>query len=357
MSKLLKLKEWLTLDEAAKHISSAVGERATAADLYRFALDGHLILSVNFVNEAYARKGSFVKSEDVEFVEITAENSPFLYEFCSDLSNKFAKNEADKKELLTRPANAEIKISSDYWISLEEEVKSIEGIWDLSMIGSEVLDIEHFYQQLTSGLEVTLINIDGTFVQNGETICQLQTDFDDNEFQPFSLAQKRDLENHIKTSDMSDEEAKQLKTQFDEGRAKYLSERAPGLHSSNFFPSGGLAAHDYVLVIRTNELERFLQLLEEPKNNTDTTTNSLAKKLSNPFHELVAHTYFTLKSKHMIVKARTVWNALKEFDTQNVLVKINSKELVYKSLYHDNQREVAWSSFSSILTKIKKINK
>ena len=35
MSKLLKLKEWLTLDEAANHISNVLGEPVTLADIYR----------------------------------------------------------------------------------------------------------------------------------------------------------------------------------------------------------------------------------------------------------------------------------------------------------------------------------
>jgi hypothetical protein len=57
MNRLFKLKEWLTLDEAAAHISNVLGEPATVPDLFRFALDGHLTLSVDFVNHTKARKG------------------------------------------------------------------------------------------------------------------------------------------------------------------------------------------------------------------------------------------------------------------------------------------------------------
>ena len=74
MSKLFKLKAWLTLDEAVNHISTVLGESATEADLFRFALDGHLTLSVNFVNHAKARKGKWVNTSDVQFYLI--ENDP-----------------------------------------------------------------------------------------------------------------------------------------------------------------------------------------------------------------------------------------------------------------------------------------
>ena len=50
MKKLLKLREWLTVPEAAGHLSILFGEDVTEADVLRLALDGHLTLSVNFVN-------------------------------------------------------------------------------------------------------------------------------------------------------------------------------------------------------------------------------------------------------------------------------------------------------------------
>lgn len=66
MSKLLKLKEWLTLEQAVSHIINVIDEPVTIEDLYRFALDGHLKLSVNFVNYVHAVKGKWLKEEDIE---------------------------------------------------------------------------------------------------------------------------------------------------------------------------------------------------------------------------------------------------------------------------------------------------
>ncbi len=247
MSQLFKLREWLTLDEAAAHISNVLGEPATIADLYRFALDGHLTLSVDFVNYAEARKGKLVKTEEVAFDFIE----------CSIVT----------KEKLFKPfwmpRNYEIRVSDDDWIALEKPVITIKGVWDLPMIGAEKLDIEHDYQQLTSGLEVTLVAIDGTFVQKGDVVCQLQTDFDDNECLQGSKAQQKVMESHITIHEVNKDEANKLREKFKADRKKYLKERKIKPKEDNYFPSGGLAEHDNSLVIRTKEITRFIQSLED----------------------------------------------------------------------------------------------
>lgn len=66
MSKLLKLKSWLSLDEAAKTISTLLGESVDILGLYRFALDGHIKLSINLVNPTPIRKVSLIRAEDIQ---------------------------------------------------------------------------------------------------------------------------------------------------------------------------------------------------------------------------------------------------------------------------------------------------
>jgi hypothetical protein len=251
MSKLFKLKAWLTLDEAVNHISTVLGESATEADLLRFALDGHLTLSVNFVNRAKARKGKWVKTSDVQFYLI--ENDILTGE---KLENP-----------ISMPLNHELFVSEDNWIALQKPVESISGVWDLAMVGGEKLDIEHLYQQSTSGLKVTLVALDGAFVKKGDVICQLQTDYDDNEFQTGSRAQKKDVERYIIEEKLSDEEAKKVRNKYQEDREKYLEKRKSTLQENLFYPSGGLGEHDYVLVVRTEEITRFIQSLEDSPAN------------------------------------------------------------------------------------------
>lgn len=66
MSKRLKLKKWLTLDDAALHISEEIKEAITVTDLYQAALDGDLKLSVYFVNSAHGVKGELCKVDDID---------------------------------------------------------------------------------------------------------------------------------------------------------------------------------------------------------------------------------------------------------------------------------------------------
>lgn len=247
MSKLFKLKAWLTLDEAVNHISTVLGESATKTDLLRFALDGYLTLSVNFVNHAKARKGKWVKTEDVQFYLIETDI----------LSGEKLENP------ISMPLNNELFVSDDNWISLDKPVESVSGVWDLAMVGAETLDIEHLYQQSTSGLEVTLVAIDGTFVEKGDVICQLQTDYDENEYQTGSRAQKTDLERYVIEKKLSEEEANKIRSKYQEDRKKYLEKRKNTPRENLFYPSGGLGEHDYVLVVRTEEITRFIRSLED----------------------------------------------------------------------------------------------
>ena len=69
MSKLLKLKDWLTLDDAAKQLTIMFGEPVSKADILRLALDGVLILSINFVNGAKARCGPLVSGEQTKYLD------------------------------------------------------------------------------------------------------------------------------------------------------------------------------------------------------------------------------------------------------------------------------------------------
>ena len=48
-SSLLKLRAWLTLNEAADYLSSMTGLDVEEGDILRLALDGKLQLSLNFL--------------------------------------------------------------------------------------------------------------------------------------------------------------------------------------------------------------------------------------------------------------------------------------------------------------------
>jgi hypothetical protein len=247
VSKLFKLKEWLTLEEAINHMANLLGEPVTLADLYRLSLDGHLTLSVNFVNGAEARLGKMVKYEDVQF---------YLVE------NDFLTKE--KLEIpISLPINNEIRVADDDWILLDKKVVTIRNVWDLTMLGSEALDIEFYYQKMTSGLEVTLTGLDGIFLEKDGVLAQLQTDFDDNEYQRGSRAQGKKLKNDLEWSLLKTEEIEKLEKEYKQDRKEFIENRKNCPRENHFFPSGGLDEHEYVLIIKTKELTRFIQSLDE----------------------------------------------------------------------------------------------
>lgn len=243
MSKLLKLKDWLTLEDAAKHLSIMFGEDVAKADILRLALDGRLTLSVNMVNGALARCGPMVSGEQAKYTE-----------FPSDLKAAMeAKVPGDYEGGYTKLPEG-VPLNNGDVIELEPDIVSLRGIYDLPMIGNERLDVEHAYQALTDGPPVTLQGLDGAFVSAGDkTYCQLQESFDENEFQSGSAVQGRKLEAFIESEGLDAETADEMRAKHKEDREQFKKRRAEKPAKENYFPAGGLPA-DSVLVVRSDAL-------------------------------------------------------------------------------------------------------
>ncbi len=321
-SKLFKLKKWLTIPETADHLSIVFGENVKEADVLRLALDGHLRLSVNFVNHANARRGekmvpfddwkkkfreeaswdalrafpgingmlhfAFPESgkgfavQDEELVNDDKSWKPFGDE---SLKVSFLEKKPieSQKELLSNVVNS---ITSSVYEESQEfngmvpppmdcfqkNVITIDGLWDLPMLGGESLDVEHAFQMQTNGPEVTLCNIDGAFVQNEEGIVyQLQERFDkehikelnSEEYEQKSLDfYKEHLEKKVLENKIDQSEVGQLLA------ARRENIRKPRDRNDDFYPAGGLP-EDSVLVVRTKSLvalqEQLSEDFEQPK--------------------------------------------------------------------------------------------
>lgn len=285
MSKLFKLKEWLSVADTARHLTIAFGEEVTEADVLRLALDGHLQLSVNFVNHAQARCGQIIPWEETEWllvpplVKASTKNED--QESIPDnrrktppkLQTLWEKAPLHEREGLL-PILRSLNIDDERYLKLSNEVVTITGVWDLSMIGNEQLDIEHAYQNLTGGPAVTLQGIDGAFVHKSDKqMYQLQEDFDDNEYQSGSTAQLEQLKAKIVNEDIEKSEAERLLKQHKEARKKFLKERESQPKLSRYFPAGGLPK-DSVLVVRTEALRDF------ERKVTETPEQSVEKPIS-----------------------------------------------------------------------------
>jgi hypothetical protein len=282
-SKLFKLREWLTLPDAARHLSIMFDEKVNETDILRLALDGHLKLSVYFVNHAQARRGDkflsfdeweikFRKMASWKTMKAVATNGMIGFYFPGydsafylktglfkndkrlmridkdeELKNTFLNSlsSREQKELLSSLIETAVSKTRKHSEKFEGKVPpssdcykgdivTIEGVWDLPMIGNERPDIEHEYQQLTGGPDVTLSSFDGTFVQgtNGE-VFQLQERFNEEEYDQL---EQRLIDEGVNIKDRREERKKR-----------------PYYDSRNYYPAGALP-HDSVFVVRTQAL-------------------------------------------------------------------------------------------------------
>lgn len=321
-SKLFKLKKWLTIPETAKHLSIMFGEEVAEADVLRLGLDRHLKLSVNFVNHAYAKRGDkflpfdeweekFRKMASWQNAKTLAVNDGMIavsfpgvdmafYLKDEELNNakkkwRFGPEEELKNALLNKlspevqsgllPDMIEQAIivhrnQSEKFggkvppsaHSFSEKVLTIDGVWDLPMLGTECLDVEHKFQMLTDGPEITLTGLDGAFVEREDgVIFQIQDEFDkewiDYQKSEESKQKKLDfyrnyLDKRVANNEIDEQEAAKLLDQ----RKKNLGR--PREHDDDFYPAEGLP-DDSVLVVRTQALIDLQERLSEIDSDKD----------------------------------------------------------------------------------------
>jgi hypothetical protein len=337
-SKLLKLKEWLTISETAKHLSIMFGEDVTEADVLRLGLDRHLTLSVNFVNYAKAKCGDKflpVEEWDKSFKEIASwENARIMVNsqgliviYFDNFDLVFYQKEDDlvRNHGPWNPLGPDERLKSLYLKNLSVEkqreslnamidgaikfahnqskifhgkvppsihcfkgdVITIKGIWNLPMLGAEKLDIEHQYQMLTNGPEITLSSLDGAFVEDEKgVIWQLQDTFDEEYIKAMNSeeSKKKNLEFYadflkkkISKNEIDEKEAENLLAE----RKKKLER--PKAYDDKYYPSGGLP-EDSVLVVRTEVLRDFMNRIASENSDRKTPKDIPILDSNHRFH-------------------------------------------------------------------------
>ncbi|KPY85518.1 hypothetical protein RA263_25990 [Pseudomonas syringae pv. tagetis] len=223
MNKLFKLKKWLTLDEAARRLSSSAEEPISVADVLRLALDGELVLSVDFVN--HARAQPWVKTPRDRAKTLTYD--PKLMGLEGEPEEIFAGFAVSQYELL-QP------------VSVDAPVR-LQGVYDLAMWGSEALDVENMYQELTDGPLVELMNIEGAFVKGeNDEYYQILESYEDNGYMQGSRANLENIESRILLQALNSEEAKNLRERYMESRVSFLESASKSRGIDNYYPASGL---------------------------------------------------------------------------------------------------------------------
>ena len=66
MSRLFKMKAWLTIPETAKPLSGLFGEVVSESDVLQLGIEGRLKISIRFVNYTKAFPGEIVSAEQAK---------------------------------------------------------------------------------------------------------------------------------------------------------------------------------------------------------------------------------------------------------------------------------------------------
>ncbi|OIQ65842.1 hypothetical protein GALL_525960 [mine drainage metagenome] len=178
MNNLLKLKKWLTLSEAAKHLTSVIKVDVAESDVLKFALNGDLTLSVKFVNPAYGSncvKYSENQEEAMRHCDsFFGENERLLV--WDDGFNIIDENHISYLQNLHLQEDGRIWQSGDNLWQTKTHVRKLEGVWDLPMVGGERIEVEREYQKLTGGPEFTAVSKDSVFVKRPDgAFFEIQT--------------------------------------------------------------------------------------------------------------------------------------------------------------------------------------
>lgn len=143
MSKLMKLKEWIALSDAATYLSTILNEPISTTDIIQLAIDRHLRLSYFFPSPASA-----YKSQLVSFVPDKHGGIP--------------------KEVQVTPDAKTLEIFKD-------KIISIQGLVDIPLFVEEDL-YPLLYSQISQEIEPEL-PCTFTIEQNDATFCPIQQYF------------------------------------------------------------------------------------------------------------------------------------------------------------------------------------
>lgn len=254
MSKLFNLKEWLTVADAARHLSIVFGEEVTEADVLRLALDGHLTLSVNFVNETVAKRGVVVPYSKAKVVPgiLRGDEEPYFV-------------------MLGYHLNGEI-------VQFDDKPGYIRDVWDLCMLENEKFDVEEWFYREIGGPSVERWSLEGAMVTRGDGhIYRLEEEMEKPTKESFDKQSElilNSLMNHIARDSIGEDEAKRLIDEHHQRRKSIWEDKG-----RDYFPASGLPA-DSVLVVRTAALRVFEQsVIGAPKGEdkplTTTERNTL----------------------------------------------------------------------------------
>lgn len=224
MNKLLKLKQYLSINDSADYLSATLEEKVSVADIYELSLEGHLAISIRLTNQAYAKK-VYLAPE----LELTNSEEPF---------GAVQANEVD------------------------DHVHIFNGLYDLAMIGEERFELRKLYQREVEGDIPVLSELSGFYVKHEGCIYKLLESLPVTKSEGSQISKEARLESLLKSKGLTSQ------SQFDdpltifenlsvneiEQVAELISPFNDGVNNSSI----PLDRHSYQLVLKTTELQSLI---------------------------------------------------------------------------------------------------
>ncbi|MCB5297608.1 hypothetical protein [Yersinia intermedia] len=126
MSKLKRLRQWLSLEEAASHIERGIGEPVSVADVLRFSLDGNLTLSIHLQSPKIAKRVEIKKmkmGDTLSLMEVYVRDNRGIYIGESFLPDRVV----------------------DFAVPVNNDLITLDGVHDTPLLGIERLHAEAQY--------------------------------------------------------------------------------------------------------------------------------------------------------------------------------------------------------------------
>jgi hypothetical protein len=321
VSKFSKLKEWISLAETAKQLSPLLECELQEADVLRFAIDGHLKVSVRFLNGVRARRCEVVAQENTQWAieRVNGGNGNFV------LAVDDPDNIPDSSEVIDRlgsqvtgfpphalnllrniPVNEwsnyslysrDDDIGGGRYLRITDSEETLRGIYDLPMIGAEKLAVERAFQSHTDGHAITDIILAGCFVESCDgKIYQLLEAAENYDLE--SIEEAIEIHSHVLSSkEISLPDLANAKKRHDELMKKLGRDKRS-------YPRNHLPA-DSTLVIRTKLLSDFEQAIN---GNSGTVEKPLSERERTTLLNIIGGLLELMLSKSPGGKPQSVFN-------------------------------------------------
>ncbi|MGE6581305.1 hypothetical protein ACQKD0_09840 [Vreelandella aquamarina] len=201
-SKLYSLKEWLTLDDAASHLTAVLAEKVSVTDILQLAIQKRIKLSVNLLSGAYANKGTIKDICEAHVILSPAgtplswlrgdpPSSPLEKQLRSmgqikvgeikNLDEDIKRAVAERRVEMVHIGNS---ISETEIVEFEKGVQMLTGIYDLPMLSAEQSLVEELYYPEVGGPNIEPWGLEGIWLEKDGYIYRLcersatQADYD-----------------------------------------------------------------------------------------------------------------------------------------------------------------------------------